>query len=218
MKIGLSISFLMVLSTLFYTDTDIHHEFCESELWHHRIEIFNVITSICMIYFPIQSILKREKNRNYLPEECLIAIGFGSALFHYHNTFLTSLFDEIFMLLFVCILGHKVFHTNYLIKYSNYFVCSVLIISKLCGLNSSIFPYLFSAYSIFYGTYAIYQGIIPKTLCVKLLLIVIFRQVIEDHCLAIPMIISLMGHPLWHILISKFAVEVADGVYKYIGT
>lgn len=204
----------MVLTTLFYADTQIHHEFCESELWHHRIEVLNVITSILMVYFPIVSIMKKNPNRNYLPEDIMIFVGIGSALFHYNNTFLTALFDEVSMLLFVCVLANKTFYNGH-VRSLNILVCMSIMLMKLGGMSSVTFSHLFGMYAVGFSLYALYRGVFPLSLCVKMALIAIIRQVTEDYCLEIPIIFSLIGHPLWHILISKYAIESADYAHRY---
>lgn len=201
----------MTVST---THNNIHHTFCESKLWDHGIEIFNVVTSVCMIYFPVKSILKHEKNRNYLPEEILIAVSTGSALYHYHNSFVTALFDEIGMLLFVLVLGNIAF-TNKFIKSTNIVICICAVALKLGGMSSTHFSYVFAVYAVYIGVCGLLYEILSFDLVFKLLSIAIIRQITEDYCLHLPIVFSLLGHPAWHIFIAKYAVNVADQVSKY---
>ena len=42
------------------------------------------------------------------------------------------------------------------------------------------------------------------------------RQIVEDYCLDLPLFIAFSGHPLWHILASKFSVQLADELYNYL--
>lgn len=209
-------SLAITLLTLFSTDTAIHHEFCESYLWHHRIEILNVITSLMMLYFPIKSMMKNDKTRNYLPEEVLITVGIGSALFHYNKTFLTALFDEIPMLIFLLVTVRKTFPKTPSIRLLNTIVFITITTLKLCGMSSFMFSVLYATFAVLFGLLSVASGIMSLQLAVKLILISGFRQTVEDYCLYLPFIISLIGHPLWHILISKFSVELADEVHDKV--
>jgi hypothetical protein len=213
MKNGLlgCIAMILISATV---HSEIHHTFCESKLWSHGIEILNVATSIGMIYFPIKSILKYEKNRNYLPEEVLISVSIGSALYHYHNNFITALFDEIGMLLFVVILGHIAF-TNKFIKITNIALCTSAIILKLAGMSSVHFSYVFAVYAIYIGVCGMFYKIISFDLVFKLLAVALIRQITEDYCLHVPIFFSLLGHPIWHIFIAKYAVETADQINRH---
>lgn len=214
MKHGVIACIAMVICTLFTTHNDIHHEFCESELWSHRIEILNILTSLYMINFPVKSILRRDAYRNYLPEEILIAVGFGSALFHYHNSFMTALFDELGMLLFTLALSNMAF-TNKFIRVSSTIICTVVVVLKLCGMSSKQFSVAFAIYAVYVGVLGVLNHIISYKLALKLIAIAVIRQITEDYCLDMPLIISLLGHPLWHIFIAKFAVELADQIYSH---
>lgn len=207
--------FLMFMSTLFSVDTHIHHEFCESYLWEHRIEVLNVLSSLLMIYFPLKSMEKRQKDRNYIPELILIATATGSALFHYHKTYLTALFDEIPMILFVLTVISLMYLKNLLIMIFNMFFFFGILTSKLYGMNSHYFAGAFAFYSVIFGLKALYDGIVSKGTASGLIGIAIFRQIIEDHCLKLPIIVSLFGHPAWHIVISYFAVMLCDNIYEY---
>jgi len=211
MKNGLLVCAAMILVTVNTTHNNIHHEFCESNLWDHRIEILNVVTSVGMVYFPIQSILKHEKSRNYLPEEILIVVGIGSALYHYHNSFITALFDELGMLLFVATLGHMAF-TNKFIRITNIAIFTCAVILKLGGMSSINFSLIFAIYAIYIGMCSVLNKIMSFGLALKLLTISLIRQITEDHCLSIPVFFSLLGHPIWHLFIAKFAVDIADQV------
>ena len=215
MKHGAIACIAMVICTLFTTHTDVHHEFCESELWSHRIEILNILTSLCMIYFPVRSILQNDKNRNYLPEDILIAVGVGSALFHYHNSFITALFDELGMLLFTLTLSNLAFQNKF-IRISSAIICAIVMILKLCGMSSKQFSVAFAIYAVYVGVLGVLNKIISYKLALKLIGIAVIRQITEDYCLDMPIIISLLGHPAWHIFIAKFAVELADHIYSYV--
>ena len=208
-------SIIMLISTLFSSDVDLHHEFCESKLWEHRIEILNVITSLAMIYFPIKSYLKKQKNRDYLPEEILMFVSIGSALFHYNNTYLTALFDEIPMLIFLFVIINKAFPNNKTIGIINFVTFTVITLLKIGGMSSFMFSVLYATCSVFFGLYSTAYGAMSIQLAVKLILISGLRQFTEDYCLQIPLVIAALGHPMWHIFISKYSVELADELHDF---
>jgi TctA family transporter len=168
-----------------------------------------------MIYFPVRSILQNDKNRNYLPEDILIAVGVGSALFHYHNSFITALFDELGMLLFTLTLSNLAFQNKF-IRISSAIICAIVMILKLCGMSSKQFSVAFAIYAVYVGVLGVLNKIISYKLALKLIGIAVIRQITEDYCLDMPIIISLLGHPAWHIFIAKFAVELADHIYSYV--
>ena len=70
--------------------------------------------------------------------------------------------------------------------------------------------------SIISGIYLVRQKIFSITILIKFLCIVYIRQIVEDYCLDLPLFIAFIGHPLWHILASKFSVQLADELYNYL--
>ena len=53
-------------------------------------------------------------------------------------------------------------------------------------------------------------------LLIKFLSIMYIRQIVEDYCLDLYLFIAFICHPLWHILASKFSVELANELHNYI--
>ena len=204
----------MIVSTLMSSDVDTHHEFCESKLWDHQVEILNVLTSLAMMYFPIKSYLTNQQNRNYLPEEILITVGIGSALFHYNNTYLTALFDEIPMLIFLFVVIRKAFPDDKLITIVNTVSFTVITLLKIGGMSSFMFSVMYATCSVFFGLYSTAHGTMSIQLVIKLILISGLRQFTEDYCMQIPFIFAVLGHPIWHMFISKYSVEIVDELYE----
>jgi len=211
---------LISILTLIFDQGMLYHQFCESKLWsnlnyHNNTEIFNVSSSLLMLYYPVKSILKKIKGRNYILEKVLILTSVGSALYHYKKTYFTSLFDELPMMIYAGLVVHmasKDIHVQNL----NLSTSIIIILLKIFHISSVLFVVFFTLHTAISGLYLVSKRVFSLKILLKFFLIASIRQFTEDMCEYLPLFIAFIGHPLWHIFASKYSVELADELYNYL--